>query len=96
MSEHHIEYALVLSSSHVPDKFDGDRTHTLDKLGFKQGMPRVSPHAHGWVVFLSSQEDQSVPAWFTPILALALKGDVSFVIFDSAGQILDNLNTYEW
>lgn len=96
MSKHYIEYALVLNTCHIPDKFDGDRTHTLDKLGFKPDMPRVSSHEHGWIVFLISEEYRPVPSWFKPILDLAVQEDASFVVFDSAGQVLNNLNIYEW
>ena len=86
-----LEYALVLSTGHIPDQAAED-----DFLGFDYTMPRISSHENGWIIFLTEQEDRPVPKWFQPILAYAIARDVSFLIFDSDSQEIEGLPVYPW
>jgi hypothetical protein len=92
------ERVLVLSTRHIPDD---SNIYEDEHLDFEIDMPRVSTHAEGWWVFLPSFEDDPeddpvVPEWFLPILDIAQKNDCSFINFDSAGQVLSALPTYDW
>lgn len=91
MTVPHIEGALVLSTCHVP------KPDPEEGLGFRgPPHPRCSPHEHGWIVFLLTDDDRSCPDWFRPIMVEAVTQKVSFVIFDSTGQILNQLPSYDW
>ena len=59
-------------------------------------MPRVSTHKYGWIVFLTSDDARPVPEWFEPIRDMAVGIDVSFVVFDDAGQVNEDFTIYEW
>ena len=85
-----IENALVLSTSHVPED------ETKDDLGFTRGMPRVSTHQYGWIVFLTSDDARPVPEWFEAIRDAAVRLDVSFVVFDPDGNVDEDFTIYQW
>lgn len=89
------ERALCLSTFHIV----GDHhVYESEHLGFDDvlGAPRVNHHDCGWIVFLITDDARPVPEWFVPIRDLAVREQVSFIVFDSAGQILDSLPTYDW
>ena len=85
------EQALVLSTSHVPRE-----AWLVEELGFGSHMPRANSHDYGWVVFLAKDEKRPVPEWFGPILKKAQQVKATFVIFDKAGDVLDDLAICEW
>tara|TARA_R110000751_G_scaffold32424_5_gene81567 strand:- start:212 stop:478 length:267 start_codon:yes stop_codon:yes gene_type:complete len=84
-----LEQALVVSNGHIPHAEAMDDFHPVDH-------PRISCHQQGWIVYLSSADERPCPTWFRPIMDIAVAGDVSFVVFDDAGQVLDGVSTFDW
>lgn len=75
---------LDLSTSHVkgPDPDWGDL--------------RALAHAHGWIVYVSPDAEDSVPKWFRPIHQAAAENKCMLVNFDSAADTVDCFETWEW
>ncbi|MDF1699612.1 MAG: hypothetical protein P1V36_00440 [Planctomycetota bacterium] len=88
-----IEKALVLSTAHVPDDSE---VYTSCDLLFEDGHPRCETHVYGWIVFLLIEEVRECPEWFEPIRSYAMEKKASFVIFDQAASIINDLPLYDW
>jgi hypothetical protein len=88
-----IEQAWTLSTAHIPATLGPDHPSRLD---FGDNHPRCDPHEHGWIVFLVASDERPCPEWFRPIMDVAVKNDVSFVVFDSSGGDVNDLHSYEW
>jgi hypothetical protein len=87
------EKAWVLNTSHIPEPTDTEHPPHLD---FGNDHPRCDPHENGWTVYLTGEDERPCPEWFRPLMDVAVKNDVSFVVFDSAGNQYDDLPSYEW
>lgn len=93
MAAPNIEKVLVLSTAHIPAEV-ALRQDVLWKDAPEA--PRTCGHEHGWIVFLVIADDRPVPEWFRPIRDIAVAADCSLVDFDSTGQLLDGVPTYDW
>jgi len=82
------EKAWVLSTSHLPS----NRAFAT----WTQEHPRVATHRFGWVVFLVEEDAREVPEWFRPLRDLAVRDNVSFIVFDTAGTVEEFLPAYDW
>lgn len=97
-----IEKALVISTGHIPES----DTELLDESG-NIPLPSVTLKEYGWIIALSvdaeiqtetrnSLEKLGFSSVLIKLVKLAQDNDVSFLIFDSDGQILDGFPTFEW
>lgn len=82
------ENAWVVSTHHVP--------HANAFTEFCSSNPRYCEHQFGWIVFLSKEDERPCPDWLRNLMVAAVKEDVSFLIFDRDGQVIDDLPFYNW
>jgi len=61
------------------------------------GPCRWAEHEHGWIVFVSGDEDlENVPGWLRPACALAQRRGCVLINFDQDGLKYNSLPTWEW
>lgn len=80
----------VLSTAHMRDE------HALEEMTRAQFTP-VAQYAHGGFVYVQDEAacvDKF--AWFAPVARWAREREFEWVRFDSVGDEIDELPTYEW
>ena len=79
----------VISTSHMPNE------HALNNNAEAYNIP------DGWLVYVGSSEgaDYCGISWFAAVIQWVRSNyeyDVSWIRFDSCGDVIDELETWEW
>lgn len=55
-----------------------------------------APYDNGWFVFIEDEPDDEHPEWYSPVHTWAQERGFYWVRFDCDGDIVDELEKYEW
>lgn len=85
---------LDLSTFHLPpDHGLGDSSGPIDA---NNPRTRYVAHDHGWTFYLGDAPREGDPPWLRDIITYALTHECMIVNFDSAGDLVAVLPTFDW